>query len=157
MSHSRDRGQVLLVGAIGIAFVLLALVAVFNGVVYTETASSSAASHGRAPTEATTHGLVDGVEHLVTSAWDEETGTFDDGLEGEIDEYVEQYQRTTAANERVVVSAEATVIENNSAGRHHADDRTPNGVEYVDLTVRYDSSSVTTERTHRIFGFGDVS
>lgn len=79
MRQSRDRGQVLLVGAIAIAFVFLALIAVFNGVVYTETAASSAASPGRAPAEATTHGLVDGVERLVTSAWDEETGAFDDG------------------------------------------------------------------------------
>ncbi|AHG00821.1 hypothetical protein HALLA_09350 [Halostagnicola larsenii XH-48] len=157
MRQSRDRGQVLLVGAIAIAFVLLALVAVFNGVVYTETASSNAASHERAPAESTTHGLVDGVEHLVTSAWDEETESFDDGLEGEIDEYVEQYQRTTATSERVVVSAEATVIENDSAGRRHNDDRASSAGEYVNLTVRYDSSTVSTERTHRIFGFGDGS
>ena len=156
MTQSRDRGQVLLVGAIAIAFVLLALVAAFNGMVYTETASSSAASQGRAPAQATTHGLVDGVEDLATSAWDDEAGEFDDDLEGEIDEYVDRYQRTTGASERVVVNTEATVTENKSIARRDAGDRTSSGVEYVELTVRYDSSSVTTERRHRIFGFGET-
>lgn len=157
MTRSRDRGQVLLIGAIAIAFVLLALVAVFNGMVYMETASSSAASHGRAPAEATIHGFVDGIEHLVTNAWDEETGEFDDDLEDEIDEYTDRYQRTTAANERVVVNADATVIEPNGAGRGDPDERTSAGVGYVDLAARYDSSAVATERTHRIFGSGDGS
>ena len=38
----RDRGQLVLIGAITIAFILLGVVVVFNGVLYTQTLSSSA-------------------------------------------------------------------------------------------------------------------
>lgn len=37
----RDRGQLILIGAISIAFILLGVVVVFNSVQYTETVSSS--------------------------------------------------------------------------------------------------------------------
>lgn len=39
----RDRGQLVLIGAIAIAFILLGIVVVFNGVQYTETVSSGSA------------------------------------------------------------------------------------------------------------------
>ncbi|WP_050051180.1 hypothetical protein [Halostagnicola sp. A56] len=125
MSESRDRGQVLLVGAITLAIVLLTLVAVVTGLVYTETTSSSATGDDHATTQATIHGLVDGIELLAASAWNDETAEFDADLEGELDEYVDRYRRTTIAGERVVVSVRARILEDEREVRRYTGTRSP--------------------------------
>ncbi|SFS75821.1 DUF7261 family protein [Halostagnicola kamekurae] len=125
MSGSRDRGQVLLVGAITVAIVFLALVAVVTGLVYTEATSSSATGNDRATTRATIHGLVDGIELLAASARNDETAQFDADLEGEIDEYVDWYRRTTVAGERVTLSVRAEVLEDEREVRRYTGARSP--------------------------------
>ncbi len=111
MTRSRDRGQLLLVGSVAIAVVLLGMVVVFDEMVYTETASSSAGSQDRGAMEATEHGIVDGVYHIVETAWNEDEFEFEAGLEREVDEYVEQYRRVNAAGGTALVSAELEVVE----------------------------------------------
>ncbi|ELZ00502.1 hypothetical protein [Natrialba asiatica] len=61
----RDRGQIILIGAIALAFIILGIVVVFNGVLYTETISSSSTSQGASDVEVTQHELETGVSGIV--------------------------------------------------------------------------------------------
>ncbi|ELY87604.1 hypothetical protein C483_16933 [Natrialba hulunbeirensis JCM 10989] len=61
----RDRGQVILIGAIALAFIILGIVVVFNGVLYTETISSSATSQSAADAAVTQHELEKGVAGII--------------------------------------------------------------------------------------------
>ncbi|ADD06693.1 uncharacterized protein Nmag_3141 [Natrialba magadii ATCC 43099] len=61
----RNRGQVILIGAIALAFIILGIVVVFNGVLYTETISSSATSQSTADAELTQHEVEQTVAEIV--------------------------------------------------------------------------------------------
>ncbi|GAB7017979.1 DUF7261 family protein [Halostagnicola bangensis] len=123
MTRSRDRGQLLLVGSVAIAFVLLGLVLTFNGMVYTETASSSAESRDRGAMQATEHGIVDGVQHIVEAAWNEDEFEFEADIERAVAEYVEQYRRMNAAGGTAVVSAELAIVEDEGEIRRFSGER----------------------------------
>ncbi len=59
------RGQIILIGAIALAFIILGIVVVFNGVLYTETISSSSTSQSAADVEVTQYELENGVAGIV--------------------------------------------------------------------------------------------
>ncbi|WP_254767771.1 DUF7261 family protein [Salinilacihabitans rarus] len=65
VSETRDRGQLILVAAISIAFIILGLVVVFNGVLYTETVSSSGTSGSVTDAETVEYEIEQGVRGLV--------------------------------------------------------------------------------------------
>lgn len=99
----RNRGQVILIGAITLAFILLGIVVVFNGVLYTETISSSSTSQSTANADVT----MDGLEHnLVETAhrgnvngnWTEKDFAESITNQG----FTEQY-RTTTSNSRPAI------------------------------------------------------
>ncbi|ELY98873.1 hypothetical protein C482_11368 [Natrialba chahannaoensis JCM 10990] len=64
-TSQRDRGQVILIGAIALAFIILGIVVVFNGVLYIETISSSATSQSAADAAVTQHELEKGVAGII--------------------------------------------------------------------------------------------
>ncbi|AFO58737.1 MULTISPECIES: hypothetical protein [unclassified Natrinema] len=117
----RDRGQLLLVGAITLAFIILGAVVVYNGVLATETVSSGPT--GQIGTEAKVmnaeleNGLR-GVAHRGNIRW---SSDYDDTLENVITtEYADSYLNTTASSrpaatqiENVNIVMEARVATNN--------------------------------------------
>lgn len=68
----RDRGQVILIGAIVIAFVLLGVVVVLNGVVYTEEVSSSASSGSVSSAETMHEGMASTIQDVVVREYDDD-------------------------------------------------------------------------------------
>lgn len=126
VDNGRDRGQLLLVGAVAIAFMILGVVVVFNGVLYTQTISA-----GGTTTEtndvATTELEVERAAGclLYRTAGESE-------FRKNFTEFVDSYRNSTAGSGPTLVASEVRVY----------DDR---GI--VELGVVYDSSDVTSERT----------
>lgn len=77
VSRPCDRGQLLLVGALAIAFILLGIVVVFNGVLYTETIAASATSQSAGSAQVAEYELADGLDELATRSYNETSGTFE--------------------------------------------------------------------------------
>jgi len=67
-TNNRDRGQIILIGAIAVAFIILGIVIVFNGVLYTETLSTGSSSQSASDAATTeteiTHGIACLIERL---------------------------------------------------------------------------------------------
>lgn len=78
----RDRGQLVLIGAISIAFILLGVVVVFNGVQYTETVNNGAAGNDLSEVQTIESELQTGIEAL-----DDNGESIDEDL---VEEYVEE-------------------------------------------------------------------
>jgi len=121
----RNRGQVILIGAITLAFILLGIVVVFNGVLYTETLSESATSQSTADAEVVEQEVE---RNLVEIAhrWNLETGPETNPSKFKsIDnsgEFAYQYRNTTANSRSTIVSIEsnrkdtANVVRNETSG-----------------------------------------
>ena len=71
MVRASERGQLILIGAISLAFILVTLVILFNGVLYTETISTSDTS--------------DGASHATVVEYE---------LEGALNDYLERQEPT---------------------------------------------------------------
>ncbi|WP_049925989.1 DUF7261 family protein [Halopiger goleimassiliensis] len=104
-SDHRSRGQVILVGAVALAFIILGIVVVFNGVLYTETISSSSTSQGASHAELAEVELEKGVAQLGHGVNVHEGGdenALADAIENG-DGFNDLY-RTTTANGRSAVT-----------------------------------------------------
>jgi len=98
----RDRGQVILIGAITLAFILLGIVVVFNGVLYTETISESSTSQSTADAEVVGQNLEQSLVEIARQGnengnWTS-SNTFEDAVMNS-GEFNDQYQNV-AANSR---------------------------------------------------------
>ena len=109
----RDRGQLVLIGAITLAFILLGIVVVFNGVQYTETINTGDAGQSAEDVRLTESELVGIVSEV------EENGLDEDELETVFD----YYANSTAEQRPVAISV---TYEDSNAG---------------ELTVRYSYTS----------------
>ncbi len=143
----RDRGQLLLVGAITLAFIILGAVVVYNGVLATETVASGPTGQTGPDAKVTNEELengLGGLAHRGNIDWDSSSGgsygnTLDAVITGD-SEYAESYLNTTASSrptatqiETVDVVMEARVATN------------PIGNESVDL-LNNESAINTTRR-----------
>lgn len=109
LTASHDRGQLILIGAITLAFIILGIVVVFNGVLYTETLSSGPSSQGASDVNLAEHEMAGGVSGIAhygnvegkwgKSSYNESMGTYINGS----GEFADQYRNTTA-NSRPVVT-----------------------------------------------------
>ena len=92
-----DRGQVILIGAIALAFIVLGVVVVFNGVFYTETLTTGETAQSASDLDSTELETRQGVACLVGEYDDDEliSGN-DDDLERDIERYSGLYQNATA-------------------------------------------------------------
>ncbi|OIB57073.1 hypothetical protein [Natrialba sp. SSL1] len=95
----RDRGQVILIGAIALAFIILGIVVVFNGVLYTETISSSATSQSAADAAVTQHELEKSIAGIVHRS---NIGTFDGDYDDHVDTLSGKHQQVTANSGPVI-------------------------------------------------------
>ncbi|ELZ23948.1 hypothetical protein C476_04345 [Natrinema limicola JCM 13563] len=105
----------ILIGAITLAFILLGIVVVFNGVLYTETISSSSTSQSTADAEVIEQGLE---RNLVEIAhrWnlDESGDTHPSDFDNEVIDsggFRDQYQSTTARSRSAVVDIQVDDVD----------------------------------------------
>ena len=100
-----DRAQVILVGAVALAFIVLGVVVVFNGVLYTETLTSGESSQSASTAERTDLEIEQGVACLVAGHDDDFSlndsepnlgGLSDSQLDEEIERYEALYRNSTA-------------------------------------------------------------
>ncbi|ELY75234.1 bactofilin family protein [Natrinema gari] len=107
----RDRGQLLLVGAITLAFIILGAVVVYNGVLATETVSSGPTGRTGPDAKVTNEELENGlrgVAHRGNIRWGSD---YDDTLERVITtEYAESYLNTTASSRPTATRIESVDV-----------------------------------------------
>lgn len=118
-----DRGQVILIGAVALAFIVLGVVVVFNGVLYTETLSSADSGQRASNVDAIELEIEQGVGCLRSQTNSTVTELAD---EGELDQFNGRYGNSTANAEPVVVNVSP--------------------VDDDELTVEYDSTDTTFTR-----------
>ncbi|SEQ42857.1 hypothetical protein [Natrinema salaciae] len=149
VSNDRNRGQVILIGAITLAFILLGIVVVFNGVLYTETLSSGGTSQGASNADVVEYEVNQSVGCLLE--WVEDGSTAEDGsLETLAEENISAlntaYRETTVQSTPVAV----TISDVDAA----ADG---GNLENATVTIEYDSNSLnySQERTIEAHCAGD--
>jgi|GEM_PF-584020 len=155
-SARRNRGQVILIGAITLAFILLGIVVVFNGVLYTETVSESSTSQSTADAEVVEQGVE---RNLVEIAhrWNFNESTdrsdFEDIGSGE---FAYQYRDMTANSRSAITSVEDiniesdqeadVVSENDTTGNISFDSDSEIG--YFVLNLNANDDIITVEANH---------
>ncbi|MFA9415491.1 hypothetical protein [Natrinema sp. HArc-T2] len=120
VSDDRTRGQVILIGALSLAFIILGIVVVFNGVLYTETLSSVTTGQGVSDASVTEQEIKHGIGCLI----DQDPGN---ASEKNLSKFSTSYQNTTVNSESSIVSISSNRI-NSSA---------------FNITIEYDSADGT--------------
>ena len=133
VSERRERAQVILIGAIALAFILLGIVVVFNGVLYTETLSSSGASQSAADADLVELEVERGVG--CSLYWVDEAGGDSTDAEENITEFGESYRNTTIESMPTAVS----ITNVNASSSRNAT-----------VTIVYDSADFHYEQTKTI-------
>lgn len=123
-SDGRDRGQVILIGAITLAFIIIGVVVIYNGVLYTETLSSADTGQSADVVETTEREIEQGIGCILAS---EEID--DEDREDEIKAFADLYRNSTAESSPAVVTIT---------------DIDPDPKE---VTVTYDSADLSYVRT----------
>ena len=98
--RAHDRGQLLLIGAITVAFIILGLVVIFNGVLFTETLSTGTSSQSGSDAQTTETEIRHGIGCLI-----EEVEEPEDDLEDEVNnEFSRLYQNSTAESRPAIAT-----------------------------------------------------
>ncbi|MFC6718533.1 hypothetical protein ACFQGT_01035 [Natrialbaceae archaeon GCM10025810] len=133
--RTADRGQLILIGAIAIAFIVLGTVVVFNGLLYTETISSSSTDRSASDAEVTIDEIERGLEGIAS-----ETNMSDEGqARDNISTFNESYQNQTSENRPAIVNISVQEVDTDDP-------------DWVRVRVVYDSSEVSFNRTVEIDG-----
>lgn len=144
-NDDRTRGQIILIGAIALAFIILGVVVVFNGVLYTETVSSGPSSQSASDADVTATEVNRSVGCLLEAL--NENKTFDDEeadkteVANEIRSLSDHYRNATARATPAVVNVS---VEDPTTDINVSDST----VDYVNVTVSYDSHDLSYNRTH---------
>ncbi|WP_245852974.1 hypothetical protein [Natrinema ejinorense] len=139
---SDDRAQLILIGAIALAFVILGIVVVYNGVLFTETLSSSETSQSASSAAVTEHELNQSVGCLLvwveaeSSAEDE---SLEDLAETNVSRFDSAYRNATVQSTPAVV--QLSDIDANASGED---------LQNVTVTTEYESHSLSYNRTRTI-------
>ncbi|WP_436347608.1 hypothetical protein [Natronorubrum sp. FCH18a] len=150
-NNSPDRGQVILIGAIALAFIILGVVVVFNGVLYTETLSSSDTGQSAATAEKTELEVTQGVSCLIVGVNDEVDlegmndteirEELEPELRDEIQKYNEIYQNATAESSPTGVNV--SLVETGV-------DIDRSALDQATVTIAYDSTDISYEQERTI-------
>jgi hypothetical protein len=127
---SRDRGQLVIIGALALAFIVLGIVVVFNGILYTEGLPSGTTSQSATTAETTDAEIEQGVGCVLVRADNESDAAESIAAFGE--SYEEMRSQSTAA----VVTVESGPERVSVSGSESAN---------AMVTVAYDSHDVTHE------------
>ena len=140
-----DRGQVILIGAITLAFIILGVVVIFNGVLYTETLSSSDTGHSASTAEKTELEITQGVSCLIVETNDGvgpgDPEALNSTLEDELQEFNEVYQNATAESSPTAVNISLAETEISP---------TTDILETVTVIITYDSNDISYEQERTI-------
>ncbi|SEH12240.1 hypothetical protein SAMN04487967_0718 [Natronorubrum sediminis] len=132
VTESTGRGQVILIGAITLAFIILGIVIVFNGVLFTETISAGDTSQSAATADKieleVTHGVACAVEHAG------------EDTPADIEAFANQYQNTTAESGSGAVNISP---ENEDGWNVDSGDN-------LSVVISYDSTDLSYEQTRKI-------
>lgn len=127
VTDDRSRGQIILIGAITLAFIILGIVVVFNGVLYTETLSSGSSSQSAADATVTELEIEQGIACVLARG--------DKDVEKNITAFNDAYRNATAGS--------MTAAVNISVG-NSADPQSTN------ITITYDSNGLSYEQERMI-------
>lgn len=145
ISGRDDRGQLVLIGALTLAFLMFGLVVIFSGAQFTETIHPAEASSSMSDTNQTDRQVVAGIEAYIEAEVIEDGDA--SGAENDVEDFITEMGATKAEQRSVnlfVDSSDVTIQEANLTD--------PGGSPQEDLLVEitwyYDSSEVTSERTY---------
>lgn len=137
VTEDRSRGQVILIGAITLAFIILGVVVVFNGVLYTETVSSGTSSQSSSNADVTTSEVEQNVGCLLASL---DKKGYDQSNEPEIEDALQdlgdRHRETNARSRPVITDITVDNIQFDASGQ----------IEHATVTVAYDSNDLSYTR-----------
>ncbi|QLG50540.1 hypothetical protein [Natrinema halophilum] len=136
VSERRERAQVILIGAIALAFIILGIVVVFNGVLYTETLSSGSASQSASNADVVEHEVEQSIGCLLTKV--DESGGLVDNAEDNITVFRDAYRNSKL--ESTTAAVNITSINVTVGG----------GTTQATVTITYDSAELSYERNQTI-------
>ena len=146
VTERHDRGQLILITAIAVAFILLAIVIVFNGLLFTQTIASEDASKATTDVKTSERELERGVQGIVQRRnLDEDTGL--DEMNDSIEEFASEYRDATATNKPAIVNVSITDYESAELDQDNISSgesmRIENNVGYLLLSPDSGSPTVT--------------
>ncbi|MFC4543710.1 hypothetical protein ACFO5R_17425 [Halosolutus amylolyticus] len=138
----QDRGQLILIGAITLAFIVLGVVVVFNGVLFTETLSSSATSQTASDAATTDAEVQQGLGCLIEDANSNHNDTSNLGtaVNDSVEDFADLYRDSTANSKPAV-----TVVDPDSVSIEY--DAASENVTAVNATITHTSNDVSYSKT----------
>ncbi|WP_255191888.1 DUF7261 family protein [Natronobeatus ordinarius] len=100
VTERHDRGQLILITAIAVAFILLAIVIVFNGLLFTQTIASEDASKATTDVKTSERELEQGIQGIVQRSNLEESSDW----ETDVESFVSEYRDATGATKPAIVN-----------------------------------------------------
>jgi len=137
VSERDDRAQLILIGAITLAFIILGVVVVFNGVLYTETLSSGGTSQSASNADAVELEVEQGVGCLLVRVENDSSSlNLQNNVKKNITTFNNAYQNKTVNSTPAVVNIS---VDNNDI------DYVPSPLELedVDITITYNSNELS--------------
>ncbi|MFB1062993.1 hypothetical protein [Natrinema sp. H-ect4] len=145
VSERRERAQVILIGAIALAFIILGIVVVFNGVLYTETLSSGGTSQSASDADVIELEIEQGVGCLLERVENEsaQNGTdLQNQTRENISAFSSSYQNTTVRSTTTSVNLSAIEVHTSDTNKSH--------IENASLTIEYYSNSLSYKQNRTI-------
>lgn len=140
-TNSRDRGQVILIGAITLAFIVLGIVIVFNGILYTDGLSAGTSSQTATDTQISETEIRQGVACLLVEAnkrseWEENENSAEDEIAENLEEFADSYGNAKSHSTPSVISLEHKSTDTNGEGENTE-------LGSVTVAVTYDSHDLS--------------
>ncbi|SEV97214.1 hypothetical protein [Natrinema salifodinae] len=136
-----ERGQVILIGAIALAFLILGVVVVFNGALYTETLASGSTSQSASSADVVENEVEQSIGCLLEQINRETDDSNAAGYAADnISVFDDAYRNTTAQSAPVVVTITETDTEVNEESN----------ITHSNVTITYDSTELSYEQTRTI-------
>lgn len=139
VSDREDRGQVILIGAIALAFIILGVVVVLNGVLYVETLSSGPSSQSASNADVVGHEVERGVGCLLEKVNNESTVHLADHAKDNISTFNDAYQNTTIGSTTTYVNI---TYDSSILGSLN--------ITSSNVTITYESNDLSYEQTRTI-------
>lgn len=142
VSGRTERAQVILIGAIALAFIIIGVVVVFNGVLYTEALSSGGTSQSVSTADVVEYEVERSVSCLLEKVDTESSATGSPSLEDQAEENVTAFSQSYR-NATLQSTAAAVTVSTNDVSKS-------GGTLEANITIAYDSADISFERTRTI-------
>ncbi|WP_312910395.1 DUF7261 family protein [Natronosalvus caseinilyticus] len=142
-TRDRERGQLVLISAVTIAFILLGVVVVFNGVLYTQTLSSSASGQTVSDAERTAAEVTQGVLTVAEQRDQVAVNSSNSGpLLDDVEAFLDQYQNRTATNRPAIISSNTSTVDGTYATANLSAERNVSGADIYGVAVTLESGDL---------------